>query len=165
MDIIGRLTDVEQATTRAGKAQVKLTIQEGNRKLIATTDVGNQYGSDKLATSLIRGNSYKFTLGGEGKLFNGVAYYFFNGAEPVNTIDPPEPEGVPAPTGTTVLDGRDRAIATESAYSTAARFFEHRLTFTDAEGKEWPYTTDHLHTLASEIYQAIERARAGEVEV
>ena len=160
MDIIGRLTDVEQATTRAGKAQVKLTIQEGKRKLIATTDVGNQYGSDKLATSLIRGNSYKFSLGGEGKLFNGVAYYFFNGADPVNAIDPPDPEGVP--TGTTVLDGRDRAIAMESAYSTAARFFAHRLTFLDAERNEYPYTTDHLHTLASEIYQAIERARAGE---
>lgn len=160
MDIIGRLTDVEQATTRAGKAQVKLTIQEGNRKLIATTDVGNQYGSDTLALSLIRGNSYKFSLGGEGKLFNGVAYYFFNGAEPTTAIDPPEPEGVLAPTGTTVLDSRDRAIAMESAYSTAAKFFARRMTFVDAEGSEWPYGTDHLHTLAMEIYTAIESARA-----
>ena len=162
MDIIGRLTDVEQATTRAGKEQVKLTIQEGARKLIATTDVGNQYGSDKLALSLIRGNSYKFSLGGEGKLFNGVAYYFFNGAEPVNAIDPPEPEGIPAPTGTTVLDGRDRAIAFESAYHSAVEFFKQRLGFIGDDGKEYPYTTDHLHTLAAEMYANIERARAGE---
>ena len=162
MDIIGRLTDVEQATTRAGKEQVKLTIQEGNRKLIATTDVGNQYDSDKLALSLIRGNSYKFKLGGEGKLFNGVAYYFFNGAEPVNAIDPPAPEGIPAPTGYTVLDGRDRAIAMESAYHSAAVFFQNRLTFTAEDGNTYPYDPSHLHTLAMEMYAAIEKARAGD---
>lgn len=79
---------------------------------------------------------------------------------------PPEPlrgdSGQSADTSDNPWPGKDRAIAMESAYKASAEFFKHRITFTDAEGKEWPYTTDHLHTLAVEIYAAIERARAGE---
>lgn len=62
--------------------------------------------------------------------------------------------------------GKDRAIAMESAYHTAAVFFASRLAFIgmneQAIPTEYPYTTDHLHTLAAEIYANVERARAGE---
>lgn len=59
--------------------------------------------------------------------------------------------------------GKDRAMNLMSAYKTAAEFYKPRLTFIDADGKEWPYLTDHLHTLAIEIYTNVQRAQAGEL--
>lgn len=87
----------------------------------------------------------------------------------INIIEGPDGEPVGIPAFTPKDDpwpGKDRAIAMESAYHSAALFFQHRLTFpVDEMGgarTEYPYTTDHLHTLAMEMYTAIEKARAGE---
>lgn len=169
MDIIGRLTDIKDAQTKAGAWQTRLYIQEGNRKIVASTQAGSDAAG--FAKTLIKGNSYKFSLGGDGSLIGGSAWYFFNHAEPVNAVDPPAAE----PVGHSITDtgegsvdvdnpwpAKDRGQDMQSAYKTSAEFFKHRLTFLDAEGKEWPYTTDHLHTLAAEIYAKIEMARAGE---
>ena len=83
----------------------------------------------------------------------------------VSIIEGPEGEPVAIPTFTPKDDpwpGKDRAIAFESAYHSAALFFQNRLEFAGEDGKLYPYTTDHLHTLAAEMYAAIERARAGD---
>ena len=57
---------------------------------------------------------------------------------------------------------KDRADDMRSAYHSAALFFQNRIEFAGEDGKLYPYTTDHLHTLAAEMYAAIERARAGD---
>lgn len=166
MDIIGRLTDIKDAQTKAGAWQTRLTIQEGSRKIVASAKAGSDEAG--FAKTLIKGNSYKFSLGGDGEMFGGAAWYFFNHAEPVNAVDPPEPQagGDPGQIDDNPWPGKDRAIALESAYHSAALFFQNRLTFPAEEMggavREYPYTTDHLHTLAAEMYTAIEKARAGE---
>ena len=78
-------------------------------------------------------------------------------AEPVAHTDTGWPTDIDNP-----WPGKDRASAFESAYHSAALFFQNRLEFAGEDGKLYPYTTDHLHTLAAEMYAAIERARAGD---
>lgn len=165
MDVIGKLVDVKDAQTKAGITQTRLTIMEGNRKIIATAQAHKDEA--KFAKTLIKGNYYRFGLGGDGNMLAGASWYFFNDAEPVQAVDPPEPAAAGhsiTDTGSGEVDvdnpwpGKDRAIAMESAYSTAARLIAGTSHLIPDNGMT---PAELLRVTAHMIYADIELARTG----
>lgn len=153
--VVGRLVKQE----RDGE-WLRASISTDHGPIAASTKLDSRSAS--VLADLTVGAVYEFVLSGDGKMYQGVPRYYFSNAKP--TEAPAPSQEVAEAQQVAVVDAqgaRERSIAMQSCVSSAARFYQHRIGYVADDGKDYPYTGEHLMTLAQQLYQLTQDAAAG----